>query len=120
VDGRTEERQELLAVHGEREGLLANDLAGDLVAVTAADPDVRTHGSPAILARIQDPDQREPARRRRWARARTVARLAHGAEPGGVPRAAPNRDRTAHDVAGHVVEVAVRRQQHREPLLPAG
>jgi len=93
----------LLAVHGEREGLLANDVAGDLVDVTAADPDVKYAWFTRDLSAIQDRTNASPRAgavgpaRVRSPDSRTAP------EPVGVPRAAPDRDRAAHDVRGHVV-----------------
>src|SRR4029453_8602773 len=66
---------------------------------------------------IQDAHQREPLRGCRRPRPRTIARRADSAEPLGIVGPTSDRDRAADDVARHLVEIAIRREQHREPCL---
>src|SRR2546422_11446821 len=68
------------------------------------------------LARIEDPDQREPVRRGRRPCEAPVARVQHRAEPVGLAGAATDGDRAADEVPRHMMEKAVGRNEHGDPV----
>src|SRR5215470_8898876 len=64
-------------------------------------------GEPIGSDRVHHPHQRQALSRGRRARPLAVAGLPDLPEPRGVARSAADHDRAAHDVARHVMEVAV-------------
>src|SRR5439155_14108951 len=69
--------------------------------------------------RIEDPNQREPLRRGRRPRETPVARVEHLLEPVRLAGAAPDGDRAADEVPRHVMEKAIRREEHGDPVAAA-
>src|SRR5262249_33597011 len=76
-----------------------------------------THVEPSGSTRVHHPHQGQALSGGCGAGRLAVAGLADGPEPRGVARSAADHDRAAHDVARHVMQVAVGRQPQREPLL---
>src|SRR5437667_9951163 len=65
---------------------------------------------------IKDTNQREPLRRGRRPRETPVARVEHLLEPVRLAGAAPDGDRAADEVPRHVMEKAIRREEHGDPV----
>ena len=104
------------------EGLLADDVAGHFAHATGPDGDVRAHRV-SILSRnvggVTHTHEDETVGRRGRTRERTVARGQNVGHPSDGTRPPPHFDRATDQIADHVVQEPIGRDQHADERAAA-
>src|SRR5439155_1204608 len=117
-----EQREKLLAVDVDGEGLLADDVAGHFAHATGPDGDVRAHRV-SILSRnvggVTHTHEDETVSRRGRTRERTVARGENVGHPSDGTRPPPHFDGATDQIADHVVQEPIGRDQHADERAAA-